>query len=82
VAGRPSQGMPCSCGGKNGTEVIDSRPMIDGRRRRHLCRSCGERFTTYEITASEYERLQSAVLDISLVKSAISSLQAIEKAMS
>jgi transcriptional repressor NrdR len=30
------------------TQVIDTRPIPDGVRRRRECTSCGERFTTYE----------------------------------
>ena len=30
------------------TQVIDTRPIPDGVRRRRECGECGERFTTYE----------------------------------
>lgn len=39
--------MECPiCGGK--TDVIDSRPMAGGIRRRRRCRACKSRFTTHE----------------------------------
>lgn len=73
-------GMDCPCGGK--TEVIDSRALTDGRRRRHRCKACGERFTTYEITVEEYDRLQASVIDMTAIKAALRALRAVEKAMS
>ena len=42
--------MKCPfCGGDN-TRVVDSRPVEDTNsiRRRRMCESCGQRFTTYE----------------------------------
>lgn len=73
-------GMRCLCGG--GTEVIDSRAMVDGRRRRHRCKMCDARFTTYEITADEYNRLQALVIDMTAIKTALKALRAVEEAMS
>lgn len=42
--------MKCPFCGQIGAKVIDSRPADDGSfiRRRRVCDSCGERFTTYE----------------------------------
>ena len=41
--------MICPCK-KGETSVVDSRPTEDGTaiRRRRLCTTCGERFTTFE----------------------------------
>lgn len=45
--------MKCPYCGNTGTRVIDSRPADGGTstRRRRLCLSCGNRFTTYERVA-------------------------------
>ena len=42
--------MICPCEKKGETSVVDSRPTEDGTaiRRRRLCDTCGERFTTFE----------------------------------
>jgi transcriptional regulator NrdR family protein len=61
--------------------VIDSRSLTDGRRRRHRCKVCDTRFTTYEITAAEYDRLQSLAVDAKVVKAAIRALRVVEKAV-
>jgi hypothetical protein len=74
-----TNGMRCSCGG--GSTVIDSRSLTDGRRRRHRCKVCDTRFTTYEITAAEYDRLQSLAVDAKVVKAAIRALRVVEKAV-
>jgi transcriptional repressor NrdR len=61
--GRPAgvyNGLACPyCRSDQRTDVIDSRDCHDkqARRRRHLCLTCGKRFTTYEVLADEYERL-------------------------
>jgi hypothetical protein len=52
------EGMNCpSCGGK--TKVLDSRESTpEATRRRRACKSCGERFTTYEIRLpTKFERV-------------------------
>jgi len=38
----------CPFCSSDSTQVIDTRPIPDGIRRRRECGSCGERFTTYE----------------------------------
>jgi transcriptional repressor NrdR len=38
----------CAFCSSDSTQVIDTRPIPDGVRRRRECTSCGERFTTYE----------------------------------
>lgn len=71
--------MECSsCHGD--TLVIDSRQEEDRRYRRHRCRKCNARFTTYEITADEYERLQSVKVNMSAIRGAIQALRVVEKA--
>lgn len=42
--------MKCPYCGKDGTRVIDSRPVEENNsiRRRRICDECGRRFTTYE----------------------------------
>ena len=45
--------MTCpKCGSEN-TGCIDSRSGKRKRRRRYVCKNCGERFSTYEIYADE-----------------------------
>ncbi len=41
--------MRCPFCGYGKTEVIDSRPSEDKKRRRRECVQCGKRFTTYEV---------------------------------
>ena len=43
--------MLCPCGKSEDTVVKDSRPTMDRIRRRRICNTCGERFSTYEIIA-------------------------------
>lgn len=70
--------MEClSCHGD--TQVVDSRQEEGKRYRRHRCRICNTRFTTYEITAEEYERLQSVKVNMSAIRGAIQALQVVEK---
>jgi transcriptional regulator NrdR family protein len=59
--------------------VIDSRQEEHRRSRRHRCRNCDARFTTYEITADEYERLQSVKVNMGAIRGAIQALQVVEK---
>ena len=74
-----STGMHCRCGGS--TEVIDSRQDGQKRRRRHRCRTCSKRFTTYEITADEYDRLQSVKVNMAAIKEAIRALEVVQGAV-
>jgi len=49
----------CKCGGK--TFVSDSRCGRSGAiRRRRECKRCGERWTTYEVTADVLEMIEPA----------------------
>lgn len=52
--------MRCPYCGKDGTRVIDSRPVEENNsiRRRRICDECGRRFTTYETI----ERIPIAVI--------------------
>jgi transcriptional regulator NrdR family protein len=59
--------------------VINSREEENRRYRRYRCRTCDARFTTYEITAEEYERLQSVKVNIGAIRGAIQALQVVEK---
>jgi transcriptional regulator NrdR family protein len=53
------KGTDCPhCHGISSSRVIDVRDAPEGRRRRHECDKCEGRFTTYEITAEQFERLQ------------------------
>lgn len=64
-----------------GTTVVDSRQEEEKRRRRHACNKCKKRFTTYEITADEYDRLQSVKINMGAIRSAIQALQVVSKAV-
>ena len=49
--------MICPMCGSDDNKVKDSRTIGDGTvRRRRYC-NCGIRFTTYELTAEEYEKM-------------------------
>jgi transcriptional regulator NrdR family protein len=65
------------CNGES--RVIDSRDTDEARRRRRVCLHCGHRYTTYEIHAAAYERLQMLKVDIEKVESVIVSLTAIKE---
>jgi transcriptional regulator NrdR family protein len=62
---------------------VDSRDCVgrDARRRRHACIECGERFTTYEITAEEYDGLRGVNIDRATVAGAITALKAVQRAL-
>lgn len=47
-----------SCGEKN-SGVLDSRNSRGSIRRRRVCRNCGERWTTYEVTQDYLDKLQN-----------------------
>jgi transcriptional regulator NrdR family protein len=48
--------MNCKkCGGK--TKVIDSRSASNGTKRRHRCKNCGYRFSTFETSIDVYTDL-------------------------
>lgn len=73
------KGMKCPhCGSVDGSRIIDVRDAGEARRRRHICDRCSQRFTTYEISADEYERLQRVKVDEADVSKAIAHLQMIK----
>lgn len=60
--------------------TVDSRYCLDTqtRRRRYECSRCEQRFSTYEITAVEYEKIQVAKVDENQIDGVIASLRAIK----
>lgn len=49
--------MNCTECESDNVKVVDSRMTNSGKRkRRYLCNSCGERFTTYEYTLEELKQ--------------------------
>ena len=40
--------IQCPSCGSTITKIVDTRPVIDGRRRRRKCSRCGERFYSWE----------------------------------
>jgi len=71
-------GLRCPCGSEY-VNVIESRHIAEAkvRRRRYECESCEGRFTTYEITADEYERVQVVKVGLAKVGVAITALNVI-----
>jgi hypothetical protein len=59
--------------------VVDSRndDVKDVRRRRYEC-SCGERYTTYEIPAAEYEKVRAMRINTMQIDSTIATLRSIK----
>lgn len=68
------------CQSDNGSRVIDSRdyPEREVRRRRHVCGSCKERFSTYEIMAAEYDKIQALKIDVTRFDDVIAALRSIK----
>lgn len=78
--GRPYAGIHCpECGSKE-SYVIDSRndEVKQTRRRRHLCNFCHYRYTTYEVSAAEYKRIQATKVNKRKFDSVINFLQVIK----
>lgn len=42
--------------------VVDSRPLKTGVRRRRACRSCGRRWTTYEVVLPELSERDAVLM--------------------
>ena len=43
------EGIICPhCGQYSNGDIIDTRPSVDGRRRRRICEHCNKRYTTIE----------------------------------
>lgn len=57
-------GFKCSSCGNDVSFVIDSRANQIGVRRRRECSDCGIRFTTYEITQIEHEKINNHILEL------------------
>ena len=57
--------VPCPNCGKHTLEIIESRPSGESRRRRKLCRSCGHRLGTREVSEQWFQQALSdrALLD-------------------
>lgn len=64
------------CNGES--KVIDSRDGETARRRRRECLRCKNRYSTYEIHAEEYDKLQMVKIDAGQIDAAITALQAIK----
>ena len=60
-----SAAVPCSNCGEHTLEIIESRPSGESRRRRKLCRSCGHRIGTREVSEQWFQQALSdrALLD-------------------
>lgn len=70
-------GIQCpECNGES--RVTDSRDGIDARRRRRECYICKHRYTTYEIHAEQYDKLQTLRVDTEQFDSIIATLRAIK----
>lgn len=70
-------GIQCPrCNGES--KVIDSRDGETSRRRRRECLSCKHRYSTYEIHAEEYERLQALKVNVKEIDAAIVTLNTIK----
>ena len=60
-----SAAVPCPNCGEHTLEIIESRPSGESRRRRKLCRSCGHRIGTREVSEAWFQQAVSdrALLD-------------------
>lgn len=60
--------------------TVDSRYCLDtqARRRRYECSRCEQRFSTYEITAEEYEKIRAIEINEGQIDFVIASLRAIK----
>lgn len=77
---RPISGIHCPGCGSGKSRVVDSRdePAKQARRRRHQCLVCDRRYTTYEITAEEYRKLETIRVDLTKFDVVIATLRAIK----
>lgn len=51
-------GTPCTACGERGSDVVNSRPGAAGTvRRRRVCKKCGNRYTTVEMTIDTWETI-------------------------
>jgi len=60
-----SAAVPCPNCGEHTLDIIESRPSGESRRRRKLCRSCGHRLGTREVSEAWFQQALSdrALLD-------------------
>lgn len=57
---RACEGIPCpACGAKIGHMVYDTRATQQDRIRRARRCQCGTRFTTYEVSAADLDRIEA-----------------------
>ena len=56
--------MKCPKCGQNECIVIDSRPKEDHTYRRRSCYYCQHRFSTFEISEDEYEKLKEVAVTV------------------
>ncbi len=68
--------IPCPSCGSTKARVMDTRQSAKTVRRRRLCLSCDERWTTYEVTESAYAAISD--LDAVLCKVAFALMSAKE----
>lgn len=65
------------CNGES--KVIDSRDEESARRRRRQCNGCGNRYTTYEIHADEYNRIRQLKVSVAEIEPVINTLRYIAR---
>jgi len=53
------------------TKVHESRRIVDGVRRRHLCLTCSHRFTLYDIPSEIYEELTTLRTQITNIRNTL-----------
>lgn len=56
---------------RQSAQVIESKRVAEGVRRRKECRACRYRFTEYEISSAEYRRLTDAAAQLEKIKKII-----------
>lgn len=56
-------------------EVVESRRSAGYVRRRKRCRHCEHRFTDYELSAAEFQRLQAAATALASIRKALGAEQ-------
>jgi predicted RNA-binding Zn-ribbon protein involved in translation (DUF1610 family) len=54
-----SAAVPCPNCGEHTLDIIESRPSGESRRRRKLCRSCGHRLGTREVSEAWFQQALS-----------------------
>ena len=61
--------MSCPrCGSIERHDVVDSRPEEKMVRRRRHCHACDTRFTTYEVSAFDYRKVEQWIGHVSAIK--------------